>query len=305
MDFRTHLMRTVFSAATLFVTSGIYAMEQNAVATAKKEIAFSFDIDDVISGKEKVGVTDYLTLASRMIWSYPRISLALLPQNIAAMQEHAAELQKKMNGASNIVHGVIEYLKQQDYGDLSYYEQEIIERSQKPYPIPAMIAHIRALKAQGHTIVGATNQDGLQFQAYCKHMLNAHGLDLATLFDAVLTTNVAHKKPETDDGLPYYRLDTAPNIYVLRDNNHCKPHAGYFNALDMLVKSIASHTKTIVHTDDRADNIEGATNAGLAAIHFDLNGGPDATVRKTTPEQLEMTIHNWKNKLQTHAEILK
>lgn len=296
MYFRNPTLNAALLAISILIVPNMYG-EIQSTQQAKKSTAYSFDIDDVISGKPKVGVMDYLTLMPRMVYWCPKLITAILPANRAAIEQYVTDVQKTVNGGSNIVRKVFQYLKDEGYGDASCYEQEIIERSQKPYPMMPMIENIQKLKDDGYTVVGATNQDYIQHQAYRKYMKEHYGFDLNTLFDAVVTTRVNHLDAPAGDDLAY-RANPEDNIYVTRKSEDYKPAPSYFKAVEQVVKSINPQATEIIHTDDILKNIEGAQKAGLKGIHFNLPGG---SVRKTTPEDLQKTIKTWENELKVYG----
>ena len=305
-----HIMKSAFCLALLCVAS-LHIIQSKASMQAKTEnekqkkeseqsphvtTVISFDIDDVVSGKEKVGLNDYISLVSRIVFFHPMLITALRPQNFKDIRAMSAEIQKSTNGAANIIHALIKKLNDKGYGDLSYYEGELIARSQKPYPVPAMIEIIKKLRAQGYTIIGATNQDYMQHMAYRAHIKSKHQIDFNELFDAVLTTRVNHIKPPTVSDVPCrwsdlpYKLNEIDNIYVVHDREAYKPRAAYFKAEKWLAKKLLPGVKTIIHTDDKQNNIDGANAEGLVGIHFNL---PDGNVRKSTPENLIRAIKAW------------
>lgn len=261
-------------------TLSTFAMEQ-------KETALSFDLDNVVSSKEKVGLTEYMGLSKAFFWN-PKILTAFLPGNFEQLKKDAHEIGKSVNGSSNVIHKHLERLKEQGYGDLSAYEETIVERSVKPKPIYSIIHSIHALKKQGYTVVGATNQDYKQHAAYRRKMKEGHAIDINELFHAVVTTRVHHENaPES----PFYRLNQEENIYVAENPTACKPHIQYFEVVKGVIKKIAPQVTTIIHTDDLEENCTGASQAHLESIHFKLAGG---SAQKTSQEDIENTVNTWK-----------
>lgn len=293
MYFRNPTLSAVFFAISILIVPSIYGQQTQAGQQAQKSTAFSFDIDDVISGKPKVGFMDYITMMPRMVYWCPMLLSAVLPANRAVIEKYATDIKNTVNGGSNITHKVFEYLKDNGYGDATCYEQEIIERSQKPYPFMPMIEHIEKLKAEGNTVVGATNQDYLQHQAYRKYMKEHYGIDLNKLFDAVVTTRVNHLNAPAGNDLAY-RANPEDNIYVTRNPEDYKPNPSYFKAVEQVVKSINPQATEIIHTDDKLENIEGAQKAGLKGIQFKL---PAGSIRKSTPQELQNTVKTWETDL--------
>jgi len=280
----------------VLVSSGYGIQHQEIRPSTAQKIVLSFDIDDVISGKTKVGLKEYATLIPRMLFWNPKLAIALLPHNYKQIGQISANIQKTTQGSTNIIHGVNEWIKAHGYGDLSFYEPQMVARSQKPYPVMPMINAIKKFKAQGYTVIGATNQDHMQHQAYRAYMLRYHNIDLNELFDAVLTTHVHHVDMPAGSGL-IYRVNAKDNMYATRRAQDCKPHTGYFNAVQELVKQIAPDAVHIMHTDDKLENVQAAQSVGISGIHFNLAAG---TIRKSTPSEIVTTFDLWQKDLATH-----
>jgi hypothetical protein len=290
-------------AFSIFASPFIYGMQGAVTATEPKRIAFSFDLDDVISGKDKVGFNDFLPLVG-MFWTSPMLATAAWPSNQQAITDHAQNLTEvqKYNGSTNIIRGVIQYLKDNGYGDVFSYEKDINKRTQKPFPVLRMVANIQALRALGHPVFGATNQDCEQYRMYREHLKTEHKIDLTKIFDGVVTTRVYHHEAPVDDRLVYKHKED-DHIYVLRNREDVKPNPSFFNGVAQVIKSINSGVEQIIHTDDKQENTLGAEKAGLNSIHFKL---PTDSVRKTSPEDLEATIDTWESELaNTYGIVLK
>ena len=277
------LFTVFFLMFGLLTGACIYGMQQDSVSVNSKKIAFSFDLDDVISGKEKVGFNDFLPLAG-MFWNYPRLATAAFPHNQQAIMAHVQNLTdtQKYNGSTNIIRGVIQYLKDNGYGDVSSYEEEINNRTQKPFPVSRMITNIQALKNFGYPVFGATNQDCKQYEVYRAHLKAEHKIDLKDIFDGVVTTPVYHLTQPVGETLTWcYRHNENDHIYVLRDRKHIKPKQDFFQGVAQVIKTYNPAIETIIHTDDKVENNVGAELAGFKSIHFKL---PADSVRKTNSE---------------------
>lgn len=285
------LLKCIF-ALTILTSPFMHGME--ALVTDSKNIAFTFDLDDVISGKDKVGFDDFIPLAS-MIYTAPMLLTAAWPSYRKAIMDHAQSLTDvhKYNGSTNIIRGVIQYLSENGYGDVSSYERDINKRTQKPFPVVRMVANIQALKALGYPVFGATNQDCEQYEVYREHLRSEHGVDLKNVFDGVVTTPVYHHDQPTGDGL-VYKHKADDHIYVLRERHNVKPHVSYFHGVAQVVKMLKPGIEQIIHTDDKLENTQGANDAGLKSIHFKLT---EDSVRKMSPEALGSTVDGWEAEL--------
>ena len=297
---------TFFLTINILVCPFIYGMQETAAAVEPKTTAFSVDLDDVITGKDKVGFNDFIPLAG-MFWTSPMLATAALPHNQQAITNHVTQLteEQKYNGSTNIIHGVIQYLKDNGYGDVSSYETEINKRTQKPFPVKRMIANIRALQRLGYPVFAATNQDCKQYELYRDHLESEHNIDLQDMFDGVITTPVYHLEHPVNNGLVYkaHPGDYSDEVFVIADRDHVKPNPSFFNGVAWVIKAMHPEVERIIHTDDKAENIEGAKKAGLKGIHFSLAG---ETVRKTSPADLDATIDAWEKELaDTYGIVLK
>jgi len=273
---------------------GMERMEQEVSRTESKNIALSFDIDDVISGKEKVGFQNFLVLTPMFLWN-PMLATAGLPENQAAIKEHVRkmETEQKVNGATNVMRGVIEYLRDNGYGDISYYEEQLNGLTQKPNPVMRMVANVEKLKKNGHPLVAATNQDFKQYKIYREYMKTQHNIDLKNMFDGVITTPVYHiEQPAGKESV--YRIDENDHIYVTRKREDVKPAPSFFYAVAEVIKKIHPQATGMIHTDNKPENVQAAIEAGFKGVHFNLSAG---SIRKATAEEIDNTINTWENEL--------
>lgn len=266
----------------------MHAMDDEPVSqNSSKQIALFVDLGDVICGIKETSLTDYMPMATRIAFHHFGIARAL--PHAVAITAYARDLEARVNGASNVVHEMITYLKQ--YANLSDYEDEILHTSQKPYPIKEMVAHITRLKQEGHPLIAATNEDWKQY-TICAAKMREQGVDFDQLFDAILTTRVKHVDPPEGDGA-FYKLhpnNAKDRIYVVRNHEVYKPHTAYFEIAQALSKQVAPASRWSIHTDDKQENVEGARNAGIEGIWFKLPGGK---VDDTSDTDLVGTIQQW------------
>jgi|GEM_PF-6060401 hypothetical protein len=307
------LFITFFLMASILVCPFIYGMEEKTAPVEPKKTAFSFEVEDVISGTDEVGFNDVLPLVS-VLWEKctmreaATLATAALPRNQQAIMDHVKKLteEQKYNGSTNIVHGVIQYLKDNGYGDASPYEQEINKRIQKPVPVVRMIANIEALGRLGYPVFGATNQDCKQYELYRDHLESKHNISLQNIFGGVITTPVYHiQEQRVGDGLVYWARpgDYTDEVCVMANRDHAKPDPNFFTGVAQVIKGIHSQVEQIIHTDSKQENIRGAQNAGFNSIHFKL---PADSVSKTSTEDLDATIDAWEKELaDTYGIVLK
>lgn len=275
------------------------ATDTNPAVDKTLSTVIAMDLDDVMSIKQKPGALDFISIARAVFWN-PWVLGALT--KIGELQQEGSQVGQSMNGTSNVVHEMLKKLKDRGYGDFSYYEDEIVAAATKPKPIDQMIQAVRELKKKGYIVIAATNQDWKQHAAY-RQKMKQQGVDLNKLFDAVVTTavNYGNVSQAAQKG-GFYNPVINENIYAATAQDAYKPHAGYYT----LVKKVADYiaetkhvpVKRIIFADDKAENIQGATQAQMQGIHFDLPGG---SARKTSPQDLQNTINKWKQDLRKHS----
>ncbi|MCA9770700.1 hypothetical protein KC460_05005 [Candidatus Dependentiae bacterium] len=286
----------LFSAITLLIAplcAEQKTLVNNNVQT--KAVIFAFDMDDVMSISKKVGFIDFIGML-RIVFHHPSILSALI--NIKKIQKDGVTISKEVNGSTNVIYTLLNKLKEDGYGDLRDYADEIMNRSMKRKPIQQMVDAAKSLKDQGYVLIGATNQDWKQHLAY-REQMRKHGVDLNEIFDAVLVTRVNHiQVPEDQKEKSFFIPVEYENMYAAIDKNAYKPHKEYYEILKDLTKYIASQkgitVDSIIFTDDKKENALGANNNGINGIHFELAGG---SARKTSPEDLQKTVNNWKVQL--------
>ncbi len=253
------------------------------------------DFDDVVSIKQKVGFQDYATLLPRILFWHPTILTALL--NFNKIQAQGDEIGRTVDGASNIIHEMVQKLKEDGYPDLSYYESEIVDRSVNPKPLSDVIAFLKDLKKKGYVLIGATNQDYMQNKSY-RNKMKDQGQDLHDLFDAIVVTRVNHLnevngKP-VDEQEPFTQVEDM--IYMVNSPAGVKPQEGYYEALKKVGQKLNPDAKRFIHVDDTKGHIEGAKKVDdFEAIHFNL---PAGSARKSTPEQLANALEGYKKGLE-------
>lgn len=254
--------------------------------------AIAMDLDDVMSIKQKPGALDFIALSRAVVW-HPWILGAFT--KIGELQKEGSVVGSTVNGTSNVVQTMLQKLKERGYGDLSHYQDEIVFGATKPKPINQMVDAVRQLKAKGHIVIAATNQDWKQHVAYRKRM-RSHGVDLNLLFDAVVTTGLGADTQERQHG--FHCPTVNENIYAVSAANVKKPDAAYYQQVQAVADYIGETRKVtikrIVFTDDKEENIDGAARYGFKAIHFDL---PAGSARKSSPEELQTAVNQWHTQL--------
>lgn len=143
------------------ILTGLYC---NSVLRANSEdIVLSFDLDDVLSKKEKTNWSvgrGFFTLGLKGPWHpYHYYKLLMTIKELSEQEDRA-------QGTSNMMKDAIEILKKDGRTDFSEGLSELVERSVDPTPIISMLDLLKKLKKQGYTIVAATNQDYLQNKHY-------------------------------------------------------------------------------------------------------------------------------------------
>ncbi len=247
-----------------------------------RDIAISFDIDDVLTG--------------RMQFEYQ--------ENETREELHAYFMDLKNK------HALISAVFMHDEAAIQKQITAVHEKQypiQNPkgifvrliYPVKSMIELVKRLKEKGYTIIAATNQPIESHQYFRKAIQFQHGLDFNDLFDAVLTISLETK--ESENYTLYYRYNESDNMYVMRKVGHCKPHHPFFHGVKSLVENINPQVKKIIHIDDQEKHVIGAQSIGLEGIHFQIPGG---NVMDITSEQLENAVMHCKIQLREHGVYL-
>jgi len=299
------LFKTLFLGVLTIVATPLFANQMSSLQSNSEKTVIAIDMDDVMSIKQKPGFMDFIGLI-KIVFRNPRVLTAFM--HIKDIKKDGEKVSQELNGASNVVHAVLEKLKKDGYGDFSSYEDDIIERSTKPKPIASMVAAVEFLKAQGYLVIGATNHDWKQHLAYRKKM-SQQGVDLNDLFDAVLVTRVNDIPVETggqDQYSSFYKPIKNQNMYAAIAQSAYKPRDSYYTTLKKVAEEVANQkglsVNNIIFTDDKKENVVAAKNNGINAIHFDLPGG---SARKTSSEDLQKTVDSWKAQLAEHGVIVK
>lgn len=288
------LFKTVMAVALVATISApSYAMKQKA-QHAKR--VFTFDHDDVINTKEKLGILDYakfVKVVAKLGWNNPRGALGLL-WNWRTIKNRGYEVAGRVEGTSNVIHTLAQELKADGYADLTDYVEEMTAITLKPKPIWHTINYIKELKERGEVVLGATNQDCIQNKYYRQRMAE-QGVDLKELFDGTMTAYSvvkAKKLPKTNT--LYHEVEDG--VFMPTSPKGHKPHNDYYQAVKAMAKKHASKVETVIHTDDKKENITGAQKAGLIGMLFALPEGKSA--RKCTTAEIAATFELWKKNIE-------
>ena len=275
-----HAKNSFFILATLFA-SYMYGVESGSCAQqqeAKKNIVISFDIDDVMSGTRRVkssekAVAYSADLLKSIVKDCP-LALKLLEENAGLTEPQLAELEESASGFPD------SYLL---------------------YPLMDMINMVKSLKAQGYTVIAATNQSGCQHEKYRQLLKQQHPtIDFNELFDAVLTiADTSKVNGNVEDDKPYQRLNPSDNIHVLRQYGLKKTRAAYFKAVVELVESINPQAEKIIHIDDMGENVSVASHVErVRGIRFKV---PENNVLSASLDDIHKAIVKLRNDLKTHG----
>ncbi len=283
------LLQTIFvTGLALGVTSDAQAMR------AAKKTVFTVDHDDVINTKEKMGVTDYakyMVVIGKIGWNNPRGALGLV-WNWRAIKNRGEQVAQRVQGTSNIIYTLAQELKGEGYADLTPYVEEMTAITVKPKPIWKTINHLKELKQQGYTIIGATNQDYYQHKAF-REKMEAQGVKLSEIFDATVVAHTILKAKELQKTNALAQ-ELEPGIFMPTSTQGHKIHTDYFKALKTVAQKYAPRANNFVHTDDKLENVKTARRVpGFAnSVHFKL---PEKSARHCSQAQLDATIAQWKS----------
>lgn len=264
-------------------------------AYAMKPEVLSVDFDDVLSIRKKVGFKSYFSMMPRIIFWNPSLVFKLR-KLWKTLEKEGGEMKTATHGASNVIHQVVQKLKNEGHIDLSYYEPELIARTSNPKPNYKMVHFLQALKKKGYLLLGATNQDYIQDKTYRERM-KEQGVNLDELFDGIVVTRVNHLneingKP-VDDTKPYTEVEDG--VYMINSPDAVKPNTAYYEVVKQVGKKLNPNAELFIHVDDKKENIDGVEKvAAFKGIHFEL---PAGSARKSTPRQLARALDRYKQEL--------
>ncbi len=279
----------------LFVLLLNFLLLSSVLCAIQPEV-ITVDFDDVVSIKSKVGLQDYIPLFFRAFFWHP-LTISAMAKNRNKIQAEGEEISEKVDGASNVIHQLVQKLTEEGYADLSYYEPEMVARSVNPKPLFDVITFLQELRKKGYLVVGATNQDYIQNKSY-RDKMRAHDANPCDLFDAIVVTRVNHLNEINGKQIDEQELFTQmeDKVYMINSPAGVKPQKGYYEALKEVGKKLNPSAKKFIHVDDRIKNVEGAKKVDdFEGIHFNL---PAGSARKSTPEQLNDALEGYKKGLQ-------
>jgi|GEM_PF-1547139 hypothetical protein len=180
-------------------------------------------------------------------------------------------------------------------------------------PVLPVFEVISQLQRKGYHIVANTNQAFEGHVIYREKMLEQHNIDLNRLFATTLTTNISRQfRPLhlrllqhigaqslydwwTGQCSLYSCHDEANNIYRMTDPGVAKPSITYYDAATHLIQKKKPNITKIIHIDDLAENVDGANDADMHGIHFNIK------VLRADPAALKAAITKLKEDLKAHG----
>lgn len=223
---------------------------------SKKDTVLVFDLDDVVSFKQKPSIPSFLKVGAPIILKHP--TLAFKIKTIAKKGKELAKGKKTediepVNGTSNIIYNLFKWLEDEyGYKGLIDYTEKLVGTSVNPIPNIKVIQLIKDLKNKGYGIFAATNQDDIQNKFY-REKMREQGIKVDQLFEGVITAQGYDKKHENPKG------------YVT--TQYAKPQEQYFKVVKATVQKEYPKAK-ILFIDDKGKNIESAKKIGLVGIQF-------------------------------------
>lgn len=180
-------------------------------------------------------------------------------------------------------------------------------------PVLPIFELISQLQKKGYHIVANTNQALEGHVIYREKMLEQHNIDLNRFFATTLTTNISPQfRPLhlrflqligaqslydwwTGQCSLYSCHDEANNIYRMTDSGVAKPSMTYYDAATHLIQKKKPNITKIIHIDDLGENVDGANNADIHGIHFNIK------ILKADPAALKAAIAKLKEDLKAHG----
>lgn len=120
-----------------------------------------------------------LPLAPSFLWRHPSMVL-----HAYSISKYAIELSKHIKGISNVLHELNKQLETQKYGKLSDRElRKLLTLAVMAVPNKEVLEIIARLRAAGYKVIGMTNRDEHEFEAYKHQLKKGYKIDLDNFFD--------------------------------------------------------------------------------------------------------------------------
>jgi hypothetical protein len=104
-----------------------------------------------------------------------------------SISKYAIELSKHIKGISNVLHELNKQLETQKYGKLSDRElRRLLMLAVMAVPNKEVLEIIARLRAAGYKIIGMTNRDEHEFEAYKHQLKKSYKIDLDNFFDGFI-----------------------------------------------------------------------------------------------------------------------
>lgn len=265
----------LYAGALLSIFTLAYTSEDVTYRLRDKKVAYSFDFDDTLTQKgdptlaslRTKDIASVVTLAKFFMFHPSEAWYCIY--NFKELKRKGREIAKdNPDSLATIVQRVVEYAKSKGY---LYKETEftplipvILSLAVRPTPFLGMIDLLKDLKEQQVTMVGATNQTYVDALFYIQQLKDLHGVDLTHYFDRIITRDLPGSTIEIPDHFKGI-LVKAPKA---------KPHTEYYQVVKQQVLAINPDVETIVHIDDRSENVEDLESKvpGVIGYHMNLEG---------------------------------
>lgn len=275
--------------AGLLMTTKVSATDapvmQSKITVDPKETVIFVDADDVQSQRYIIP-RSLVTLwkAKGPLFTIIKNKPFTWPSAIMHIYQYAiSEAERRKNFAliEFIKNDLINFCKENGYGDLSPHIEVLLDFAFNVYPIKPIFALLKHLKDKGFTLVTATNQHYADHEIYKKKM-KEHGVDLDEFFSAYVTTG------DLRNTAGIFR---APIL---------KPDDSYFQFLNDNLKNFNSKATNYVFIDDKKENIDAAEKNGIPSAHFALHDFENNTYKRTknmNEKNLELATEQLKGQL--------
>ncbi len=145
-----------------------------------------------------------LTMAPKILWRHPKMLF-----DVQSIVEKGKSIAKETQGTGNIIHKLVEDLRQKGHNLSEETEKAILGLSIGPVPNQEAVQFIAQAKQQGHTVIGISNRDTEDMQIFTE-MLQKKGVDLDTLLAGLVNIPAYHK----------VNLQGAGHIFDEANTNH-------------------------------------------------------------------------------------
>lgn len=258
------LTRSIFFIVFFSLTPQISSSSKEIIFFDLKGMIF-VDLDDTISRHDYISIREIIYLIPQAVaccnssYDAARLTCAI-PTLVRKGHEFA---QKSDATTETVILNIIDYLKQNNYGDFTPIIAHITRLAANKKPIIPMITYLKQLSTEGYILIATTNQDAWGHIHYREKLKYNYGIDLSQLFQATLccsSTLIAQHQKATCSIDNCFMIDTQQHIYMTNNIAMRKPYENYYCAAIAIAKKYCSAITpetSLLLIDDAPQNIDG------------------------------------------------